>query len=289
MTSPAYKKILRCRSDRTRRGFSLVEIVTVLIIATMLVMATISVYSRTRTSAEKINSRLDENTLATEILQRIAEDLDRLAIPGFDTTIEVTNKFDEGYNVSQLVIEKKFYGIETRAKPQTFEKIIWQTNYDSYEDALILYRAHSGVNLEDRTIDADESSETSLLAYQKRQDVLFIPLASGITFFKIQAMSGGKVLDRWSSIYLPKAIVATLSFAAPFETVSGELEVEEERKITRTIAVDRTRKIRYKFVRKEFDDEDFEPEDPNDIGTTDVSDADMDTDMDDIIDALEDE
>jgi hypothetical protein len=255
----------------------------------MLVIATISIYTRTRTSAEKINSRLDKNTLATEILQRIAEDLDRLATPGFDTTITITNKFDEGYNVSQLVIEKKFYGIEIRARAKTFEKVIWQTNYDSYEDALILYRAHSGVNLEDRTIDADESSETSLLAYQKRKEVLFVPLASGITFFKIQGMSGGKLVNRWKSSALPKAIVVTLSFAAPFETVSGELEVEEEQKITRTIAVDRTRKIKYKFVRKEFDSEDFEPEDPNAIDTTGVPDADMDADMDDIIGALEDE
>ncbi len=289
MTCRTYKKILRCRLSRARRGFSLVEIITVLTIATMLVMATISVYTRTRTSAEKINSRLDENTLATEILQRIAEDLDRLATPGFDTTIRITNKFDEGYNVSQLVIEKKFYGIEIRARAKTFEKVTWQTNYDSYEDALILYRAHGGVNLEDRTIDADESSETSLLAYQKRREVLFIPLASGITFFKIQGMSSGKVLDRWSSSSLPKAIVVTLSFAEPFETVSGELEVEEEQKITRTIAVDRTRKIKYKFVRTEYDSEDFEPQDPNEIDTTGVPDADMDADMDDIFDALKNE
>lgn len=289
MTYRNNKRILHCFLTKRHRAFSLIEIITVLTIATMLVMATISIYTRTRTSAEKINSRLDENTLATEILQRIAEDLDRLAIPGFDTTIKITNKFDEGYNVSQLVIEKKFYGIGTQAKPQTFEKVIWQTNYDSYEDALILYRAHSGVNLEDRTIDADESSETSLLAYQKRQEVLFIPLASGITFFKIQVMSGERFLDRWSSSSLPKAIVVTLSFAAPFETVSGELEVEEEQKITRTIAIDRTRKIKYKFVRTEYDNKDFEPRDPNEIDTTGVPDADMDTDMDDIIDALKDE
>jgi len=287
MTYRNNKRILHCFLTKRHRAFSLIEIITVLTIATMLVMATISVYTRTRTSAEKINSRLDENTLATEIFQRIAEDLDRLATPGFDTTITITNKYDEGYNVSQLVIEKKFYGIGAQAKPQTFEKIIWQTNYDSYEDALILYRAHSGVNLEDRTIDADESSETSLLAYQKRQEVLFIPLASGITFFKIEVMLGGKFLDRWSSSSLPKAIVVTLSFAAPFETVSGELEVEEEQKITRTIAVDRTRKIKYKFVRTEYDNEDFE--DPNEIDTTGVPDAKMDSDMDDIMGALENE
>jgi hypothetical protein len=41
---------------------------------------------------------------------------------------------------------------------------------------------------------------------------------------------------------MPPAVVITLSFALPFKTTSGTLDVPEEDKIIRTVAIDRTRK-----------------------------------------------
>jgi hypothetical protein len=46
--------------------------------------------------------------------------------------------------------------------------------------------------------------------------------------------------------------------------MDGNWAVAEEDIVTRTVAIDRTRMIRYKFVRQEFKVD--EPEDPNAIG-----------------------
>ena len=264
-------------SAKRSKAFSLIETVTVLTIAAMIMIAALGIYNRVKTAAAAINQTLDENVLPTEILQRIAEDLDRLATPGFDTTISIENKLDvSGYNTARLIIQNKIYDKDN--KPQTFEKVVWQTHYDPFEEALILYRSHGGRNLEDKVITDDLQAER-----QEMGNEFFIPLCSVITFFKIQvpvvkmvgenkkvgelrgekevmAEESEKFLERWGGAKLPKAITVTISFAEPYLAVTGELEVPESEKIARTIVVDRTRKIKYKFVRK-----DFEPEDANDI------------------------
>ncbi len=265
------------------KAFSLIETVTVLAIAAMIMIAALGIYNRVKTAAAAINQTLDENVLPTEILQRIAEDLDRLATPGFDTTISIENKLDvSGYNTARLIIQNKIY--DKNNKPQTFEKVVWQTYYDPFEEALILYRSHGGRNLEDKVVTDDLQAER-----QEMGNEFFIPLCSGITFFKIQvpvvkmvgenkkvgelrgeeevmAEESEKFLERWGGAKLPKAITVTISFAEPYLAVTGELEVPESEKIARTIVIDRTRKIKYKFVRK-----DFEPEDANDIDSNQIS------------------
>ena len=60
------------------------------------------------------------------------------------------------------------------------------------------------------------------------------------------------------------ALEITLSFAEPVEILQGKYEVPEEDKIKRTIAIDRTRQIPYKFVEQEFVLPVNEPE-PNDV------------------------
>jgi hypothetical protein len=44
---------------------------------------------------------------------------------------------------------------------------------------------------------------------------------------------------------LPPGVRVTVSFAQPHETVRGAWEVQEEEKISRTIAIDKTRKIKF--------------------------------------------
>jgi hypothetical protein len=236
----------------------------------MIIITTINLYSRVKASADSINAHLDKNILPKEILQRIAEDLDRLAAPGFDTTVSIRNKFLNGYNLSQLIIENKYY--DNQDRPQTFEKVTWQADYDSFEDAIILYRAHSGLQLEDPVIDADENTPNSQADYQSRGLELFVPLATGITFFNIQALEKEKPLPSWSKKELPKAVVLTISFAPFVEDFDGSLIILDEDKITRTVAVDRTRKITYKFMPKEFDlEDDQEQKDPNEPTGSDIA------------------
>ena len=124
---------------------------------------------------------------------------------------------------------------------QIFEKIVWQTSYDydTGANGLVLYRSHSGMTLEDKLL--DEKRED----WEKRYS--FVPICTGVTFFKVQVPYGENFLDRWASPTLPPGITVTLSFAEPFETVRGTLDVPEAEKIIRTIAIDRTRKIKFKI------------------------------------------
>jgi len=217
--------IISSRPLQLRPAFSLVEMVTVLVITAMILIAAMGIYSRTRDAAADINQKLDADELPMEILQRIAEDIDRLAAPGFDTTIAIRNKIQQGYNICQLAIQNRIYDKNNR--PQDFEKIIWQT----YNDPL----------------DKD----------------LFVRLCTGITYFKVQVPIADDFADNWTSNRLPNAVTVTVSFAEPFENISGELEIYEDDMIIRTIAVDRTRMIKYKFVPK-----DFSEYDPNNIDET---------------------
>lgn len=274
-------------SPLARSAFSLVEIVVVLLITAMIMLASFTIYGRVQAATAAVNATLDRDILPTEILQRIAEDLDRLAFAGLGTTISIQNKFDSsGYNVAQLVIKNVVYDEDN--KPRVFEKIIWRSSYDFFDDSLILYRSHNGVNLEDKVIADDRQIEL-----KEEGNDFFIPLCSGITFFKIQVPAikvfgenvtlpgldemmevseeEEKFLDRWGGDKLPKAVTITISFAQPYQAVTGELDVLESEKITRTIAIDRTRKIKYRFVAR-----DLEPIDPNALLDEGLDDTDTD-------------
>jgi hypothetical protein len=72
----------------------------------------------------------------------------------------------------------------------------------------------------------------------------FVPICSGITFFKIEALASQEPIERWSGAP-PRGIVVTISFAEPYKRADGTFDVLDEEKITRTIAIDRTRKIRF--------------------------------------------
>jgi len=263
-------------STKCQSAFSLAETIAVLVITALTMIASLTIYSRVKDASAAVNTALDRDSLATEILQRIAEDLDRMASSGMGTTISIENKFDSsGYNIARLVIQNVVYG--ENDKQRIFERIIWQSYYDYFSDSLILYRSHNGVNLEDKVITTDAQVEMK----QGNRD-FFIPLCTGITFFKIQVPqikifgetavpmelahlvkvleAKEKFLDRWSSKNLPHAVTVTISFAEPYQAVTGQLDVPESEKITRTIAIDRTRKIKYIFVAR-----DLEPIDPNDL------------------------
>jgi prepilin-type N-terminal cleavage/methylation domain-containing protein len=250
------------------RGFSLIEMLTVLMITTMIVIATMSVYSSVRRNVAVIDGTLDQGELPREILQRIAEDLDRLARPGFDTSVIVRNKAKNGYNIAQLIIENRFYGDNPPNKPQIAERITWQSDFDPYTNLLILYRSHSGIHLEDGLIDRDQMDK------QEKGIEQYVPLATGITHFELLIPSGEVLVREWGQPDLPKAIRVLLSFAAPVQTETGDWIIPEKDLFVRTIAIDRTRTISFQFVKKEFDLNDLDSADPNAVDLNGQSEAD---------------
>ena len=224
---------------RNLEGFSLAEMLAALTIAAMVLVAVLGIYSRAERSAAAVTRKLNSSQLPSEVVQRIAEDLDRIIASGSDTRITIENKSEKGFLTARLTIRKSIYN--SKNQEQIFEEIVWQTSfdYDTGTNGLVLYRSHSGMTLEDKLLD------------EKRQDwektYSFVPICTGITFFKVQVPQGENFLDKWARSSLPAGITVTISFAEPFETVRGDLDVPEAEKITRTIAIDRTRKIKFKI------------------------------------------
>jgi len=221
-----------------RNGFSLAEMLAVLTISSMILVAVLSIYSRAENAAAGVTRRLDSTSLPAEVLQRIAEDLDRVAGTGSGAKITIENKITNGLQTARLVISTTFY--DKQNKEQTFEQIVWQGNYD-YETnkGLILYRSHSGITAEDKLFDDQKEN------WEKE---LFVPICTGITFFKIEARQDDSLVTGWTSPSLPYGIVVTMSSAEPFKKLDGTLDVPETEKVSRTIAVNKSRKIRFEIV-----------------------------------------
>jgi hypothetical protein len=181
-------------------------------------------------------------------MQKIAEDLDRVPAAGSDTKLVVAwNKLEHSYPTARLEIQKTVY--DKQNKKQMLEEIIWQAgyNYDGVEDGLVLYRSYRGLIKEDKLLDDKRESWEN--------DYSFIPICSGLTYFKIEVPVGEELKDEWTGSAPPKAIIVTMSFAEPYESVSGGYEVDEEDKVKRTIAISRTRKVAFKIERRAREEE----------------------------------
>ncbi|MHC4171940.1 MAG: PulJ/GspJ family protein [Planctomycetota bacterium] len=241
-------------TSRVALGFSLAEVLAALTIGAMVLVAVLGIYSRAEHSAAAITRKLDSSRRPFEVLQLIAEDLDGIVAAGSDTKITIENKFETGFATARLTILKTFH--DSRNTEQTFEEIVWQSSFDFESDAdgLVLYRSYNGIALEDKLL--DEMREDLEKAYT------FVPICSGVTFFKIQVPQGEEFEDKWTGDSLPRGITVTISFAEPFKTVRGTLDVSDEEKITRTIAIDRTRKIKFEIVPKEYDQDQEEVPEP---------------------------
>jgi hypothetical protein len=216
----------------------LAEVLIAIAIGAIILTVLLGVYSRAADSASAIVHKLGGSRLPSEILQLIAEDLDNIVAQGSGTKVTVENKFDGDLRTARLTILKTIY--DAKDQQQTFEEIVWQTSLDFATDSLVLYRSHGGIAMEDKLL--DEKRETWERVYS------FVPLCDGITFFEILVPKGDdEYQDKWVGTSLPPGIKVAISFAEPFETVSGTYDVPEEQKFTRTIAIDRTRKIRFEI------------------------------------------
>lgn len=244
-------------------GFSLAEVVAVLLIGAMIMVTVLAIYSRAQQCSAAITRNVAKSRLPREVLQRIAEDLDKIVATGRNVRIATNNKFEShGFQSGRLEITKTIYNKTNKA--ETFEKIIWQSSYDfENEGGLVLYRSHSGINMEDKLLDENKDD-------WERE--LFVPVCTGVTYFSIEIPGDGNMKDRWRSDRLPRGIAVTISFSEPIRTPAGTWEIPDEEKITRIIAIDRTRKLKFKFVPKDTEEQEDEDvtEEPNDVEPNDV-------------------
>jgi hypothetical protein len=223
-------------------GFTtLAEMLAALTIGAMVIAAVLGIYHRAGNSVDAVTRRLGSSRLPSEVLQRIAEDLDNVISSGSDATITIQNKF-ENIASAMLVPAAKLTITRTiqdsRDREQPFREIIWQSSYDfkSAGNSLTLYRSSGGLDMEDKVLE------------KYKDDVereRFVPICSGVTYFKIAVLAGGKnPIEKWNGSP-PPGIMVTISFAQPYKRADGTFDVPDEDKITRTIAIDRTRKIRF--------------------------------------------
>lgn len=242
-TTAGYNRIKTSGVCSAPRGFSLAEVLAALTIGAMISVAVLGIYRRAENSTASVIRRLDSSRVPGEVLQRIAEDLDNVVAAGSNAKITLENKF---VNVAgailvpgaRLTMTRTFQ--DGRDTEQIFEEIVWQSsyNFESPDGGLVLYRSHRGLAPEDKLLDKDKFD-------WERE--MFVPICSGVTFFKIEALTGQNVLDKWNGTP-PSGVAATISFAEPYKKVDGTYDVLDEQKITRTIALDRSRKIKFEIA-----------------------------------------
>lgn len=222
------------------RGISLAEILAALIIGSMVLVAMLGIHRRAERASAAVNRKLDSSRLPGEILQRIAEDIDKLISPGSETKITIEPGIQHGYQGAKMTILRTIK--DSKNKDVVLDEIIWQSYYDieSDMDGLVLYRAHSGISLEDTVLDKERED------WEKGYPM--VPICSGIMFFEIGVPSGENFLDKWTSDKLPKGIRVSISFTKPIQNADGEIEMLDEYKTTRTVAVDRTRSITFDLM-----------------------------------------
>lgn len=220
-----------------RSGWSLGEMIVALVIGAMVLAAILTVYSRANQAADAVLAKVEAPALAEEVLQLIAEDLDRVIGAEDDTQIEIKNGFDNGFPEAELVLRRTF--ADSKSEQKTFEEIVWRAGYDSEgtRPGMILYRSHEGVNVEDKLLESKREAW--------EQNYPFVPVCRGLTFFRIEILKDDDLIDRWSSQDLPPGVKVSISFAQPYETVRGTWDVLESERVSRTIAIDRIRDIRF--------------------------------------------
>lgn len=227
------------RQPGWRRGFSLGEMIVVVIVGSLVLTAIATIYGRANRAAEAVLEKVQSPALAAEVLQLIAEDL-RPVMGTEDVTLQIRNGFDNGFVRAEMVLRRTFRDGEN--EEQILEEITWRAAYDhgGQTPGLILYRSYEGVAPEDKLL--DENRENWERNYP------FVPICRGLTFFQIQAYKGEDLVEQWPPSAPPTGVKITLSFAEPYETVRGTADVEEELKVSRTIAIDPTRDIKFKLA-----------------------------------------
>jgi len=241
------------KAKKQDRGFSLAEVLAVLIIGSMVIVAVLGVYNRTQRGIAAVSKRLDSVALPREVLQLIAEDIDGIVADDENTRITIENKSEShGFVTARMEILKEIYGKNNQL--EVYERIIWQGNYDGALGSLVIYRSRGGLAPEDKLLDEKK---------EQWERELFVPVCQGVTFFSIQVPGPENFINKWTNKKMPVSVVATISFAEPFKTAGGTWEIPEEKKISRTIAVNRIRDIKFTYVSPLAEEDETEVDDAN--------------------------
>ncbi|NQV32649.1 MAG: hypothetical protein HQ515_08150, partial [Phycisphaeraceae bacterium] len=87
---------------------------------------------------------------------------------------------------------------------------------------------------------------------QRRDDVEslspFVPVCGGLTAFRIEVHRDDEWTQQWASPELPTGIRVVMSDAQADKNVRGEWEVPEEALVSRTMAIDRTRELKFEVA-----------------------------------------
>ncbi len=215
-------------------AFSLAEMLAALAVGSLVLVAVLAMHNRAYDSITGVLKKVEAARLPAEVQQRIAEDLDALTSADRDVRVRLESKLSNGITLTRLGIVKVIR--DSKNQPLTVESILWQTDLDPQTGILTLYRSHGGLKMEDKLLDERKES------YQREY---FIPVCEGLTMFKIQVVQGSELVDQWTHTLLPPGLVVTMSFGEQFRTTTGFIDVAEQDKVVRTIAVDRTRKIQF--------------------------------------------
>ncbi|MHC5083560.1 MAG: prepilin-type N-terminal cleavage/methylation domain-containing protein [Planctomycetota bacterium] len=260
-------------------GFTLLEVLVVVTLSAMLLTVVLTIYGRVRTSAAVIMDRLQSNRLEDEVLQKIAEDIDRMAAPGFDATINFTSKATtDNHRSAELILTNGYY--DKKNRKETYEQVVWRTWFDPGSGSMTLYRMHDGINVEDRMLQG-----TAEQIRDAGDEKLYVPVTTGVTFFELRVQKGESILSKWTMEALPSAVQIGISFTPKQQLLDGSVAVPPEDITYRTVAIDRTRMIPYQFIKKDLDlsslDEDIDdPNDLSDSGSSGASQSDSDVELD---------
>jgi prepilin-type N-terminal cleavage/methylation domain-containing protein len=221
-----------------RSGFTLTELMVAVVIASMLLTVLLAISSRVQQSAASIEQSLSEFELIQEVLQLIAEDLDTKIDPEAGTRLTVFNRMEDGYPTAKMVITTTMK--DEKFEDMILEEITWQANVDIQTNRIVLYRSHVGKILEDRLLDQRRDEIESLSP--------FVPVCGGLTAFRIEVYRDEEWTQQWASPTLPTGIRVVMSDAPADKNVRGEWEVPEEALVRRTMAINRTRELKFKVA-----------------------------------------
>lgn len=229
----------RCLHQSGEKGFTLTELMVAVVIAGMLLSVLLAISSHVQGAAASIEKSLNEFELIQEVLQLIEEDLSTKIDPKAGTILTVFNRMEDGYSTALIKLTTVIK--DKKQQNQVLEEIVWQANVDIQTNRLVLYRSHTGLLVEDKLLDRDRDEVETLYP--------FVPVCGGLTAFHVEIRQGEDWTDFWSdSDSLPNGIRITLSDAQAEKNVQGEWEVPEEDLVTRTIAIDRTRVLKFEVA-----------------------------------------
>lgn len=228
---------------RSCSGFTLTELLVAVVVAGMLLSVLLAISGHVQQSAGSIERSLSEFELVQEVLQLIVEDLDTKIDPEAGTRLTVFNRLEDGYPTAKMIITTSMK--DEKFEDELLEEITWQANVDMQTNRIVLYRSHAGQLLEDKLLDERRDQTEALTP--------FVPVCGGLTAFRIEVYRDGEWTDQWATSDLPTGIRVLVSDAEATKNARGDWEVPEEAMVIRTMAINRTRELKFEVADPNLD------------------------------------